>query len=218
MKNQPRLRSSLAPTYITFYGGGVRSAPPRKVRTASTMNTKKAIFAAKKAMPLISPKPNKAAIKAITRNRIAKRNIEKSPSNFPFDANSRSSGMIENLSLWSYRHGHTGGGVRHAPPPRKDRRARTINTTAQILAAVRAVPSRPKNPKALAIRAIIRNRIAQRNIGEPPFGWTGVRCWGSPEAPIILPKKRHIPCRKCQGTASKGFLFALVRIGMTLLH
>src|SRR5579875_138834 len=108
MKNQPRLRSSLAPTYITFYGGGVRSAPPRKVRTASTMNTKKAIFAAKKAMPLISPKPNKAAIKAITRNKIAKRNIEKSPSNFPFDAKFAFFGNDRKLvpvviQAWSYR-------------------------------------------------------------------------------------------------------------------
>ncbi len=49
----------------------------------------------------------------------------------------------------------------------KDNRARMMKTTAQILAAVTAVPSRPKNPKALAIKAIIRNRTAHRNIGNP---------------------------------------------------
>jgi hypothetical protein len=60
------------------------------------------------------------------------------------------------------------GGVR-SPPPIKDKRARMMKITAQILAAVSAVPANPKKPKALATRAMMRNRMAQRNMVNPLF-------------------------------------------------
>jgi hypothetical protein len=111
----------------------------------------------------------------------------------------------------------------------KEIRARMMKTTAQILAAVKAVPSTPKNPKALAIKAIIRNKTAQRNIVNSSSIWSE-----SLEKPMLAGaiSGEHVSPNPI-GEVDAHFMpgnsvefrragnadsFPLVRVGTALLH